>query len=354
MIASTFRFNGNKKAANKYFELGLQEVFKNIQETVTKDYPVSIFYAFKQAEADNDKGSIEGALVSTGWETMLQGLLDAGFLIVGTWPLRTERDQGLKTGTNALASSIVLICRLCPSDAPIINQRDFMSLLKHEIPQALRQLQQGNIAPVDLAQAAIGPGMAIFSRYKAVLEADGSPMRVRAALALINQAMDEYLAEQEGEYDGDTRWALAWYEQYSHEQGPYGVAETLSTAKNTSVEGLVHAGFLEARSGKVRLLRRDELDPDWNPQKDKTPHRLGSRPAPHSQLDKEGRTGRRPATGAVGCFGRKTPAIWPTGCTPSASARSGPRKRWPTTCWWSPGRGSRNRCIKGQGRRPLL
>ena len=184
--------------------------------------------------------------------------------------MRTERPGRLReTGSNALASSIVLVCRPRPADATRSTRKDFLSTLKRELPPALRQLQLGYIAPVDFAQAAIGPGMAVFSRYKEVLEADGSPMLVRTALALINQVLDEFLTEQEGEYDGDTRWALTWYEQYGHEQGPYGVAETLSKAKNTAVDGLVEAAILEARAGKVRLLRREELDPEWDPQKDK-------------------------------------------------------------------------------------
>ncbi|HXF63062.1 MAG TPA: hypothetical protein VNK95_15665 [Caldilineaceae bacterium] len=142
-------------------------------------------------------------------------------------------------------------------------------MLKRELPAALRRLQQGNIAPVDLAQASIGPGMAIFSRYRQVVEADGSPMPVRTALALINQALDEYLTEQEGDYDRDTRWALAWYEQHGFDEAAYGHAETLATAKNTSIQGMVEAGFLYARGGRVRLLRRDELDPAWSPAQDR-------------------------------------------------------------------------------------
>jgi putative DNA methylase len=163
----------------------------------------------------------------------------------------------------------VLVCRPRPADAPIATRRELLSALKKELPPALRQLQLGNIAPVDFAQAAIGPGMAVFSRHASVLEADGSSMRVRTALALINQSLDEYLTEQEGEYDSDTRWALAWYEQFGHNEAAYGVAETLSKAKNTSVDGLVEAGILEARSGKVHLLRREELEPSWDPEKDK-------------------------------------------------------------------------------------
>ena len=201
---------------------------------------------------------------------MLEGLLSNKLEITGTWPMRTEQPGGLRViGQNALASSIVLVCRPRPEKAPSSTRREFLADLKNELPPALRQLQQGSIAPVDLAQAAIGPGMAVFSRYKQVLEADGTPMRVRTALALINQALDEFLAEQEGEYDSDTRWALAWYEQFGHEPAPYGLAETLSKAKNTSVEGLVQAGFLEARAGKVRLLRRDELDANWDPETDR-------------------------------------------------------------------------------------
>ena len=199
---------------------------------------------------------------------MLEGLIRAGFAVTGTWPMRTELITSLKQNVSALASSIVLVCRPRPDDAPLTTRRDFLNALKRELPPALRDLQRGNIAPVDLAQASIGPGMAIYSRYKRVLEADGSAMTVRTALALINQALDAYLAEQEGEYDADTRWALAWFEQFGFEEGPFGDAETLSKAKNTSVGGMVEAGILQARAGKARLLRREELPADWNPASD--------------------------------------------------------------------------------------
>jgi putative DNA methylase len=172
-------------------------------------------------------------------------------------------------GTNALASSIVLVCRPRSTEAHPATRREFLNALKAELPGALRRLQQGNIAPVDLAQAAIGPGMAVFSRYSKVVESDGSPMRVRTALQIINQELDAVLAEQEGEFDGDTRWAIAWFDQYGVNEGPYGVAETLSKAKNTSVEGMVEAGIVVARSGKVRLLSRDELPADWDPGRDR-------------------------------------------------------------------------------------
>jgi putative DNA methylase len=183
--------------------------------------------------------------------------------------MRTERSgRSISLGTNALASSVVLVCRPKIEQAPLATRRDFLNALKRELPGALKHLQQGSIAPVDLAHASIGPGMAIYSRYSRVLEADGSAMRVRTALALINQALDEYLAEQEGEYDADTRWALAWFEQHGFDEGSFGDAETLSKAKNTAVTGMVEAGFLHARAGKVRLLRREELRQDWNPATD--------------------------------------------------------------------------------------
>jgi putative DNA methylase len=177
----------------------------------------------------------------------------------------------LASGTNALASSIVLVCRPRPENAELVSRTDFLRSLKRELPDALRLLQHGNIAPVDLAQASIGPGMAVFSRYSKVLEPNGNPMRVRTALQLINQTLDDVLSEQEGEFDTDTRWAIAWFEQYASNEGPYGEAETLSRAKDSSVAGLVEAGILHARAGKVRLLRRDELNPEWNPATDKRP-----------------------------------------------------------------------------------
>lgn len=270
LVATPYRFGGDKHKARQFFEEGLHHVFKNFHNVTHSGYPVTIYYAFKQSETEEnedgaDPGSGNLTTVSTGWETMLGSLIQAGFTVTGTWPLRTERPTGVKVAMNALASSIVLVCRPRPEDAPITTRRDFLRLLKQELPAALRDLQRGNIAPVDLAQASIGPGMAIFSRHKGVLEADGSPMRVRTALALINQALDEYLAEQEGEYDADTRWALAWYEQFAFNEGPFGDAETLSKAKNTSVGGMVEAGILAARGGKVRLIKREELRDDWDP-----------------------------------------------------------------------------------------
>jgi len=271
LIATPFRHEGSREKAAEYFRRGMLEVFDNLRAISSTDFPTTVYYGFKQSETDDgDEDEIDGAnsLASTGWETMLQGVIDARFSILGTWPMRTESTVGLKNISNVLASSIILVCRGRSESAPLATRREFLGVLKHDLPIALRHLQRGNIAPVDLAQSSIGPGMAVFTRYAKVMEADGSPMKVRQALSLINQMLDEVLAEQEGEFDGDTRWALAWFEQFGTEDGPFGVAETLSKAKNTAVNGLVEAGIIAARAGKVRLLKRDELPADWNPATD--------------------------------------------------------------------------------------
>ena len=184
--------------------------------------------------------------------------------------MRTEnKSRMIGQGTNALASSIALVCRPRSISAPTATRRDFVSTLKKELPGALKNLQKGNIAPVDLAQASIGPGMAIYTRYSKIIDADGKPLSVRMALALINQTLDEVLEEQEGEFDADTRWALAWFEQHGFSEGAFGDAESLSKAKVTAVNGLVEAGVIKSRSGKVSLLKKSELDKDWSPETDK-------------------------------------------------------------------------------------
>ena len=272
LVADPYR-QGGRDAAREFFEKGMGRVFRRMREATDDRFPTTIYYAFKQAEQDDAEADIvEGASAtrtSTGWETFLQGLIDTEWQVDGTWPLRTERTGRLRdNASNALASSIVLVCRPRPKEAGVASRRDFLAAMKRELPEALRNLQKGNIAPVDLAQAAIGPGMAVFSRYARVLEADGSPMSVRTALSLINQSLDEVLAEQEGEFDADTRWALAWFDQNGFNEGAYGMAETLCTAKNTSVAGMVEAGILAAKGGKVRLLKKEEFDPQWDPATD--------------------------------------------------------------------------------------
>jgi putative DNA methylase len=261
-LVADIQRHGSREAAKEYFESGMATVFEHIAETQAVEFPVTIIYAFKQAE-----GAGGASLVaSTGWETMLDALISAGLAVVGTWPLSSERGGRMREiGSNALASSVALVCRPRPVSAALATRKEFLAALKAELPGALRHMQQGSIAPVDLAQAAIGPGMAVFSRYLKVVEADGSAMSVRTALGLINQVLDETLAEQEADFDADTRWAVAWFEQYGVNGGPFGVAETLSKAKNTAVSGLVGAGILESRAGRVRLLDRTELSEAWDP-----------------------------------------------------------------------------------------
>jgi putative DNA methylase len=273
LIATPYRHAGDKERSQRFFEDGLGQAFARLQRSQDGDFPLTIYYAFKQSESDEDDEGEESSIAnvaSTGWETMLEAVSRAGFSVTGTWPIRTEQPKGLRAyNQNSLASSIVLVCRLRPENASLATRKEFITTLRRELPDALRNLQRGNIAPVDLAQAAIGPGMAVFTRYAKVLESGGSPMTVRTALGLINQTLDEVLAEQEGEFDGDTRWALSWFEQFGMDDGPFGDAETLSKAKNTAVNGLVDAGVITARGGNVRLMKREELPTDWNPTTDK-------------------------------------------------------------------------------------
>ena len=263
LIASPYRHNGQHVSAQRFFEEGFQRTFSSLRGLSHPEYPMTVFYAFKQSEQD------ESGVASTGWETMLAGLLRSGFAVTATWPMRTELgNRMLARGTNALASSVVLACRPRSETAGITDRRGFLAALHAELPKALRELQQGNIAPVDLAQAAIGPGMAVFSRYAKVVEPAGEAMPVRSALGLINQVLDEVLAEQEGEFDADTRFAIKWFEQYGFEEAGYDPAEGLARAMNVSVKGLEDAGILIARAGRVRLLRRGELAANWDPATD--------------------------------------------------------------------------------------
>jgi putative DNA methylase len=306
LVATPYRFGGDKQKAKDFFEEGLGKAFNRMRETAHPDYPLTVYYAFKQSESDDDDDdkNVNTVIASTGWETMLEGLIKAGFSITGTLPMRTElSNRTIASGSNALASSIVLVCRPRPDSAPSTTRRQFLNELKRELPEALKNLQQGNIAPVDLAQASIGPGMAIFSRYTKVLDADGSPMRIRTALQLINQMLDEFLTEQEGEFDADTRWALTWFEQNQFNEGLYGDAETLSKAKNTSVQGLVNGGILTAKSGKVRLLRRDELPDNWNPATDTRTSDWETTQYLIRTLDQKGETGAATMLSQLGSRG---------------------------------------------------
>ncbi len=261
LVATPFRFGGDQDAAKRYFETGLQKTFFRMREQCDARYPVTVYYAYKQSDSEEaDDDGADGTTASTGWETMLSGLIEAGFQVTGTWPVRTElsnRTRGL--ASNALASSIVLVCRVRPDDAPVTTRRDLLHTLRRELPDALRDLQRTHIAPVDMEQAAIGPAMSIFSRYKAVLEPNGETMTVRAALGVINQLLREVLAQDSAEYDDESRWALTWYRQVGLGEGPYGIAETNFKAKNTSLTHIERHGIALARAGKVRLRARDEV-----------------------------------------------------------------------------------------------
>ncbi|MGY4650527.1 DUF1156 domain-containing protein [Mycobacterium sp. URHB0021] len=262
LVANPYR-HGGRAGAQEFFENGFRQVFARARESALPDFPITVYYAFKQSE------TTEGNEASTGWETLLEGMIQSGWSVTATWPLRSELgNRMLSQGTNALASSIVLALRPRPEDASRTDRRRFIAMLKAELPTALRELQQGAIAPVDLPQAAIGPGMAVFSRYSAVLEDDGSKMRVRAALSRINEVLDEVLVEQEGDFDPDTRFAIAWFRQYGFDPGAYGDADNIARARNASIDHLDRAGILTSRAGKVTLVASDKLDPDYDPSTD--------------------------------------------------------------------------------------
>lgn len=250
----------NAAAAAQFFETGLRDVFAAALKAQDDSFPMTVYYAFKQSETD------EQGTASTGWETMLQALIDAGGQITATWPVRTELGGGLRElGRNALASSVVLAVRRRRTDAPTTDRRAFILALENELPEALRKLQQGAVAPVDLPQAAIGPGMAVFSRYSAVVEDDGSHMSVRSALARINQVLDRVLNEQEGDFDPTSRFAIAWYRQHGYTAGKFGDADNVARALNTSVEAMERDGILTSRANKVELIRPADLKWDYDP-----------------------------------------------------------------------------------------
>ena len=259
LVADPFR-RGGPKAADEYFERSFVDVFARIRRDTPPDYPITVFYAFKQSEME------AGDVASTGWEVLLEGMIRSGWEITATWPIRTERAGRTRDiGSNALASSIVLACRPRDDGAPATTRRAFLGALKAELPSALKDLQQGSVAPVDLAQAAIGPGMAVYSRYAKVVEADGSDMTVRTALALINHALDEVLSEQEGDFDADTRFCLKWFRQFEWNENTAGQADVLARATNTSTDGLGRAGVYRTVAGKARLLAPADMKPGWNP-----------------------------------------------------------------------------------------
>ena len=254
LIVAPYRFDGSMEKARDFFESGMFNTCKTLYTYAREDIPVTIYYAYKQSETSDDQTA------STGWETMLSAIIRAGFSITGTWPLRTEQAyRTVSMNTNALASSIVLVCRKRPADAPMCTRRDFINTLKRELKPALQKLQDSNIAPVDLAQSAIGPGMGVYSRYSKVLEADGAPMSVRSALQIINQELDLYFNEQDGELDKESRFCVELYTQCAFNDIKFGEADVLARAKNTSVDKLRADGVLYSEKGVVHLLTREEI-----------------------------------------------------------------------------------------------
>lgn len=274
LVANEFRFDGDKEKAKEHFESGFKRAFTVLKEAMDDRFPMSIYYAFKQEETE-DEGEDETEIgdeigLTTGWETILEAVIQSGFQITATWPIRASQKARLRAmSSNALASYIVMVCRKRDDKAPSITRRQYIQELKRELPNALEVLQRSNLAPVDLAQAALGPGMGIYSKYTEILEQDGSKMRVRTALTLINKALDEILTEQEGDFDAETRWALAWFEQYGTAKQPYGDAESLCRAKGTAVNALTDSGIISTGGGFVKLYAREELPADWDPTTDR-------------------------------------------------------------------------------------
>jgi putative DNA methylase len=258
LVANPYRQKG-KDGAKKFFEEGFRDVFANARAGASDDFPITVWYAFKQSDS-SDEGT-----TSSGWETLLDGMVKGGWAITATWPSRSERGgRMISIGTNALASSIVLALRPRPDDAPTVDRRGLISALQAELPDALRRLQQGAIAPVDLRQATIGPGMAVFSRYAKVLEPDGSQMTVRSALARINEILDQVLWEQEGDFDATTRFAIAWYRENGYNTGSFGDANAMALGRNTSVDRMDRDGVLTSRAGKVALIKPADLPVDYD------------------------------------------------------------------------------------------
>ena len=274
LTAEPGRFDGDRNKARDHFESGFKKTFAFIHDRINPAFPMTVYYAFKQddeegdavIEQDDEDVSIN---LTTGWETLLEALVSTGFQITATWPVRASQKWRMTSmGTNALASYIVLACRPRSTTAKQVGRRDFLAGLKRDLPLALKHLQQGNVAPVDFAQASIGPGMAVFSQYSRILESDGRSMTVRTALSLINQIKEEVLGQPESDYDPETRWALTWFDQNGFALGDFGDANTLANAHAISVKGLHDAGLVHARGGDVRLFSPSELPKDWSPSTD--------------------------------------------------------------------------------------
>ena len=261
IVANVYRA-GSKDKAHQHFEREISKVMKQISQFQNPDFPATIFYAFKQ------QANQEGGKLSVGWEPFLQALVDAGLMITATWPINTEKPGGSRSRKAMLSSSVVIVCRSRPANAPMATRGGFVAVLREELPNSIRLQYRDSIASVDMAQSVIGPGMRVFSQYSKVVESDGSAMSVRVALVIINEVLGDIFSEQGAELDAESRFALTWYEEYGYEPGPYGKADTLARAKVTSVDRLAKSGIAESRDGQVWLLRREDLEKDWEPEKD--------------------------------------------------------------------------------------
>lgn len=256
LVATPYRFDGGAGEAKRFFEDGMRETFCRLANAASDDYPMTVYYAYKQSETSEEEGR-----TSSGWETMLQALMDAGLQITGTLPMRTEMgNRTIASGSNALASSIVLVCRKRDANASVATRPEFLRELRRSFGKDINRLQSGSIAPVDMSQAAIGPGMSVFSKYSHVLESDGSPMSVHTALGIINDQLDSLMGESGEGLDGETRFCVTWYEQHGFSEGAFGDADTLARARGASLSALVHAGVLRSSAGKTALVRPSEIE----------------------------------------------------------------------------------------------
>ena len=259
LVADRVR-HGSPSNAENFFMNGMTVAMKRMADLGGHEQPAAIYYAFRQSEIEQEGTS------STGWASFIEAILAAGLSIVSTWPIRTEKPGRMRAvGANALANSIVLVCRKRPSNAGIITRFEFLKLLKTELPPAIKSLQSANISPADMPQSALGPGIGIFSRYEKILETDDRAMTVKTALQLINSELDEYLSDLQGDFDAETRFAVTWFEQFGYTAGEFGIANNLATARGISVETVRHAGIVVSSAGSVRLISRDALEPDWDP-----------------------------------------------------------------------------------------
>jgi len=262
LVADKMR-HGGEKNAEKFFMEGMKQAISNFRSQARENCPATIYYAFKQSEIE-----LEG-VSSTGWATFLEAVIKSGYAVVRTWPIRTEMATRMRaSGSNALANSVVMVCRPQSPNAQTITRAEFTRILKRELPPAISELQAANVSPADMPQSAIGPGIGLFSSYMKILEPDDSPMTVKTALQLINSELDEFLNNFHGDFDPDTRFSATWFEQNGYEKGDFGAANSLATARGISVDSVKHAGIVESSAGKVRILKREELDPNWEPNSD--------------------------------------------------------------------------------------